>query len=286
MKEQQQCLISATIREQLKSSCWLLLFGLFLLGCTPAESPYAQEGEFQLAAPSVDTDQVFFKNQNILRLRLNYDGVNIHYTLDGSTPTEQSPRYEQPIDLNQSALLQARAYHTCCQPSEIITAQFFEVSKVPSVRQITLNREGSEQYPGRGAAGLVDLEKGTTNFREPAWLGFAGGTIEALVELEERRPLRRVTASMLADAGSWIFLPAAMKVAVSEEGETFVDVGRKELEAPREEAAGGQQFISLSFASEAVRFVKIELEGLSAIPDWHPGKGTPPWLFIDELLIE
>ncbi len=34
----------------------------------------------------------------------------MHYTLDGSAPGEQDPRYEQPLEITGPAILRARAY--------------------------------------------------------------------------------------------------------------------------------------------------------------------------------
>ncbi len=37
-------------------------------------------------------------------------GADVHYTLDGSAPGEQDPRYEQPLEITGPAILRARAY--------------------------------------------------------------------------------------------------------------------------------------------------------------------------------
>ncbi len=37
-------------------------------------------------------------------------GTDIHYTLDGSTPTASDPRYEQPIDVSATTIVRARAF--------------------------------------------------------------------------------------------------------------------------------------------------------------------------------
>ena len=30
----------------------------------------------------------------------------------------------------------------------------------------------------------------------------------------------------------------------------------------------------------------VVIENMDSIPEWHPGKGTLPWLFLDEILVE
>ena len=34
-----------------------------------------------------------------------------------------------------------------------------------------------------------------------------------------------------------------------------------------------------------VRFVRVVGENLAACPAWHPGRGRPCWLFIDEIRV-
>lgn len=45
-----------------------------------------------------------------VRLRTSTAGAEIHYTLDGSYPGKDSPRYEGPIRLEQTTRVTAAAY--------------------------------------------------------------------------------------------------------------------------------------------------------------------------------
>ncbi|MEO6908618.1 MAG: chitobiase/beta-hexosaminidase C-terminal domain-containing protein, partial [Abditibacteriaceae bacterium] len=51
-----------------------------------------------------------FAGKVLISLSCNTPGVNIHYTLDGSDPTPQSPLYTHPVTLTQTATVLARAY--------------------------------------------------------------------------------------------------------------------------------------------------------------------------------
>ena len=54
------------------------------------------------------------------------DGTTVHYTTDGSIPTQQHPVYDgSPITINITAPLRARAFKDELQPSEIITQTYF-----------------------------------------------------------------------------------------------------------------------------------------------------------------
>ena len=52
-------------------------------------------------------------------------GAKIFYTLDGSEPTEESPMYEgKPLTIPLGKILNARAFRTDWQPSEVVTREY------------------------------------------------------------------------------------------------------------------------------------------------------------------
>jgi hypothetical protein len=38
-------------------------------------------------------------------------------------------------------------------------------------------------------------------------------------------------------------------------------------------------------ANSSYRYYKFTVLNIKKLPDWHPGKGTPGWIFIDELFL-
>jgi len=251
-----------------------------------SEDAYAKEFQFALAPPSIESKSVFFDKTNNVRLMLELKDVRIHYTLDGANPSEQSPLFSDKIILTKSATLKAKAFHPQCLPSEIVEAKFIKLGQSFPIKNITLNKMPNEKYQGKGAKGLVDRKKGTTNFRTSEWMGFSGGDVETIIEFDKKTKIQKVTASMLADQGSWIFLPKAIEVYCSKNGNDFRLMTTKEIEPIKENEPLGLHFLDVKFAKEETKFLKIVLKAILAIPDWHPGKGTPAWLFVDEILIE
>ena len=51
-------------------------------------------------------------------------GQTIHYTLDGSSPTKDSPRYTEPIRIASTAKLRARSFNLGSRPSNVTDADF------------------------------------------------------------------------------------------------------------------------------------------------------------------
>ena len=41
-----------------------------------------------------------------------------------------------------------------------------------------------------------------------------------------------------------------------------------------------------SFGGYKARYVKIEVENIGVVPDWHEAAGSPAWMFVDEIIIK
>ena len=249
-------------------------------------NPYSQEFAFALAPPMIESEAIFFEERNNIKLLLGFKNTRIHYTLDGTTPTEQSLLFSDEIMLRNSTILKAKAFHAQFLPSKTVSARFIKLGKPLPIENITINQTPNKNYPGTGPKGLIDRKKGTTNFHTSHWMGFAGGDLEAVIELEKRTSFQKVTASLLSDQGSWIFMPASVEVYCSNDGKDFKFLGSQKIKPTADGEPIGLYFEEVSFPKDQAKFVKVVIKNISGIPDWHPGKGTPSWLFIDEILIE
>ncbi len=267
-----------------------LIFTLLLVWNTSIgfsqETKFVQDGEFQLASPSIESDHVFFDDSNQISILLNLDGANIHYTLDGSEPTEQSPIYSQTISIQKSTNVRAKAFHPDFLASETHTKQFFKLAKPLPIKNIQLDRTAHENYLGGGPNCLVDRIKGSINFRSAAWMGFDGGDLEAVIEFDKKTIIQNVLVSSFIDLGSWIFLPEMVDVYCSKNGKDFKLIGSQVVKKNEKGMSKGFYFTRINFNKEKAKYIKIKIKHIPTIPDWHSGKGKAPWLFLDEIVIE
>jgi len=71
-----------------------------------------------------------------ITLSCNTSGAKIHYTTDGSEPTEESPLYEKTaVEVRPGMILTARAFKAGWQPSPVITAQYMTPSEAAAASQ-------------------------------------------------------------------------------------------------------------------------------------------------------
>ncbi len=69
-------------------------------------------------------DNLFIENEFIVSLQKPYSSAKVHYTLDGSTPTEQSPVYSEPIVLNTDTQIKALTIMPSGKCSRVQTAMY------------------------------------------------------------------------------------------------------------------------------------------------------------------
>ncbi len=75
------------------------------------------------------------------------DSATIHYTLDGSEPTESDSLYFEPLLIEQTTTVQAKAWKDGCQPSSIASETYtIEIPKLnvtpPSLNDFTYSGSG------------------------------------------------------------------------------------------------------------------------------------------------
>jgi len=249
----------------------------------PADRPRAAIDEHRIQpVPFVVAGDRTFTSTTTVTLGV-LDGAAIHYTLDGSVPRAASPRYTRPLVLRDSTTLRARAMTPAQPPSGVITARFDRIS---GRRRIELQTEFAPQYSAGGPTALIDTIRGGPNFRTGAWQGYEAADILAVVDLGETRAVRRVAVGFLQDIDSWIFMPEALAVDVSADGEIFRNVGRFVNDVPQREETVVIKDFTVTMDETDVRFVRIRAHTPGTCPAWHKGAGGKAWIFADEIVIE
>lgn len=205
----------------------------------------------------------------------------IHYTLDGSEPTAQSPRYEAPIEITKGCTLKAVAFHGD-KPSRVLT-QVFSQNKALG-RAVTLNSQPLEKYRFGAPESLVDGIQSTPSYSNGDWAGWFGTPMSATIDMAGAS-YHEVTLSTLVMKGEYIFPPLALAVSTSDDGETFTEVGRIEIPMEKANDPDGLKPYTVSFPETSARYVRVEARTVDSLPDWHAAPGEKGFLFVDEILV-
>lgn len=90
-------------------------------GGTADAAPYSFTKEAVVSIPYVDKDLNLFMDSVTVNLATATAGATVHYTLDGSEPTQQSPIFNAPLVLKNTTQINAKAFKDGFQPSSTLS---------------------------------------------------------------------------------------------------------------------------------------------------------------------
>jgi putative alpha-1,2-mannosidase len=232
------------------------------------------------SVPIIDGPGKTFNKQASISLRTIDTDVQLYYS---TTAKEPITPYTGPITINQDTTIVAKAVDGKGRSSVFATANFH---KQPNDWTVKVISGYSRQYTGGGDNAIVDGIRGTTNFASGEWQGVQGKPYEAIIDLQRMTEIHEVGGSFLQVAGPWIWMPERIDFEVSSDGVNFMPVAEIRPNFPRREMTPTIKEYKEPIAATKARFVRVRAYNIGKIPDWHPGAGGDPWIFVDEIFID
>lgn len=243
-----------------------------------------QAQEYQLAKPLVKIEgESFFENNTVIRCEFALKGAVIRYTLDDSEPNHKSKRYKKPLNIRKSSTIKFKVFKKGFEASKMVRVDVFKMTS--PLASIKLNPAPNNPYQAEGAKTLNDQKAGSFNFRDGNWVGYNQGPITIDVDLGKVVQKEKLVLSTLVSPDSWIMRPEYLSYAHSLDGKDFEPEIRIGMIGMISSETAYKRFWHLG-VDGPYRYVRITIKPLSAIPSWHPGKGQPGWLFIDEIFLQ
>lgn len=212
-------------------------------------------------------------------------GAEIHYTLDGSEPTENSPVYTEPLIIKKDAVLKVVAFHPVRLPSPL-TVAFFSRS-IPIKEAIYFTRPASAREGANGEKTLIDLIKANPDTRDPNWQGFEKNNLEMVLDLGQKKDVYELVLSCFENNNGRIFLPVKVEAEVSVDGQKFEKVVEKEIPVPASEKPQGPAVRMLSFSMKGVeaRYIRVKAINIGTVPNGFRNSGQNAWMLFDEIYV-
>ena len=209
------------------------------------------------------------------------DNGVIHYTLDGTEPNEASPVYSKPILVDKSMVFMAKAFYNG-QTSRTLR-QVFNFN-LATLKPVWLNTSSYHDYTFSGALLLNDGLCGEKNYRSGYWLGYNNEDLSVTIDLLKSYNISQLSLNALVSTSDWIFRPTFLQVFLSMDGKDFKLVAEKQL-APCCNDVFDIESYDLLFKEQKARYVKTVVGSLRNMPLWHPAKGRPAFIFVDEVSV-
>jgi len=219
-----------------------------------------------------------------LELKKYSDDVVLKYKL--SDAKMDWMEYKNPVQINskQTVTVSMRTEGT---ENETVTERSYAAHQGIG-KEMKLNYQPSNAYPGGGYSGLLDGRLGTTNFRDGIWQAVQGKDMEMLIDLGGIKDVNSISTQWFHYANAWIFRPKRVEYWGSVDGNNWKLLFGDDLKLAAE--SPGELIISSSCSGNHVpfmmRYVKVVAKSIGKCPDWHDAPGEPSWLFCDEIVIE
>lgn len=223
------------------------------------------------------------QDNNCVAVTLQAQGApEIRYTLDGGVPGKCSELYTEPILINESCELKAVSMRKGMVDK--VFYKKFDFHKAVG-KKLTFSRDAHPRYCAGGPLALVDAIRGPKVFSSKEWLGWYGYPVDLVIEMGETQPYSSVSLGLLTDKPSYIFLPEKISVAVSEDGENYVEVAELDYGIEKEDHPDDIYQIALDFPQTYAKYLKLTITPVSSMPEWHGAPGRRAFFFIDEVTV-
>lgn len=203
----------------------------------------------------------------------------VHYTFDGTKPTEASPIFEKTLEIGTGVVLTAAAFRNG-DPSSFVSDTI--VFNPATAKPVKLLYSPSDRYTFSGAEMLVDGLKGDSVFGSGRWLGFEACPLDAVIDLKSRIPVSSVRLGVCVNTADGVFDARKIAVSVSDDGKNFRTVALKNFRAMEKETKEVKRHF-LSFPETSVRFVRVTAVPEMDIPAWSWLRGSSAFIFCDEI---
>lgn len=223
------------------------------------------------------------EDRRSIEVSLNTQGdAPIYYTLDGTVPDKKSAVYDGPLNITQSCVLRAMTLRDGVEPREFSRTFNFHKAIGKSVDILT---PAHRSYASILPFGLVDGIRGASSFNSGNWAGWYREPVTLVVDMEQTEPYSSVSVGMLSENGSHIFFPSRMVVSASEDGKEYTVLSENEYEINPKGSPDCIKDFEAQFPETSSRYIKIYLEPLNAMPQWHEAAGHPAFIFMDEIIV-
>nr|MBP6456339.1 family 20 glycosylhydrolase [Chitinophagaceae bacterium] len=229
---------------------------------------------------NVSTSSIDNKN---LFINLSSDLIkfDIRFTLDGSEPNLNSPKYTNPILISKSTILKAALFDVKNRKGNVFSQRYN--LNLATGKKIELTNPPNKSYNTGGEKTLVDGVVGDLPWSGNQWLGWRGEDMELNLDLGSTTSFSKIKMSFLKAPESWIHLPSQLYIKISNDGiryETLKTLNEFDVEKI---ALEDQLFYEGKITA---RFIKIVAPSRHIIPSGFAGEGEPAWMFCSEIIVE
>ncbi|MEO5999688.1 MAG: chitobiase/beta-hexosaminidase C-terminal domain-containing protein [Chitinophagaceae bacterium] len=250
------------------------------------ETGYFDDGQVTttLSPPMIITPPGIFDQPAKVEMKHPFKGVEIRYTVDGTKPDSANSKvYKAPITIDTSTTILARAFKKGWIGSNDTRAAYIKRGFKPDSIQLITPKD--PKYDA-SANLLSDGDLGDLDPRNGQWLGYRQNEAGFFLYFHDTATVQSLLLNMLQNTGGGIFPPSKVEVwgGMSKDGLKLLGIIKPEIP---EKNAGTRLIIEkVTFPTTPVKIIKVMIDRLAKLPQWHVSKGQPGWIFLSEIVVD
>ena len=211
-----------------------------------------------------------------IRAARGFDGLRLHYTLNGSQPTARSPSFGDVLDLYAHATVTVAPFRGDVQYQ---ASQSFHIIKNAALGMpVTFATPPAPQYSGRLTDGIL----GGVDLPDSAWAGWEDADMDASIDMAKPVTIKSVDARFLQDSNEWILLPRSVSLEVSSDGKAWQSLQTIPLDPDPNDARTLIRDVEFAPKSPVTaRYIRV-----TAARYGQPVNGIKTWIFSDEIIVK
>lgn len=223
----------------------------------------------------------------VVSMNTLFNNHPIYYTLDGSIPNQNASfLYTKPFEIERSGIIKAISSNNFGET--MITERYILYHKgMGHLRKLnTTYSKYRPEYSAGGDNGLLDGIVGSENYKDGCWQGYQGKNIDVEIDLVSMTDVRSISGRFLQNTFDWILSPQKVLIYSSTDGVHFKLEKTQTLYPDFRISGNIINPFSINDLQIKTRYLKFVAENPGALPEWHPSKGNPSFIFMDEIVIE
>ncbi len=246
-----------------------------------------QELSSGLSSPYISDNSIAFNDKKKISIQCDADDAKIYYTLNNTTPTIKDKLFVKAFFIDKTTTIKIKAFSKDKDTSLTTTYTFYKaIVNAPNKKNIIvkLNSQPSHKYEYNTDA-LCDGKIAETGSFEN-WMGFDGTDMDVTFQINEVTTIKALHFRFLQKTNSWIFPPDYITISISNNGKDFTSIKTEKLNNTISKNDPESIINIETLLNQKVKYIRIYAKNYGVLPEWHISKGSPAWLFADEIVLE
>jgi hexosaminidase len=197
--------------------------------------------------------------------------ANIRYTIDGSTPSNNSQKYEQPFYVGGEVTIKASVITNDGVVHEPTT--YFSNYHKAIGKKVKFNTLWDKSYPAQTESTLTNGIIGSITYSDKQWLGYLID-FDVVVDMDSITSLNKIGLRFMQYVGAGVYMPKSVSYSFSNDGINFSTPIKVENNIPDTERKLSFKTFEALLNNTSARYIRVQADN-----------SRRQFLFTDEVIV-